>query len=285
MAPEELSMSDRSVASRRALLAAVGTSAAVLPVNAVSAPTAVVLGVRVVPATTGGRWNGWDRPALEAYAAVGVALERLTAHIERESSLVEDANWTLDAAPGIDPPTGLDGSDLLTAVGDALAGRDARSADTAHLLLAREPFNPTLGYGTARAHVARGDDGTVTVANLGATERWDGRAVTRNMAIHEVLHTLVDDEAVNGVVEGDCDHDLGSVTRVDAGVREVTPFATAYAGAAEPGSETTWHGSGCGDHERFYRHDGITEEWRHTTELSPGTLAAVRDFAERRLRS
>ncbi len=276
-------MTRRSVASRRAMLAAVGTSASALAVGTASAPTTATLRVRVVPAATGDRWNGWDRPAIEAYAAVGVALERLAAHIERESPTVDDADWTLDAEPGIDPPTGLDGSDLLTAFGSLLADRDARSADTAHLLLAREPFNPDLGYGTARADIARGDDGTVTICNLGATERWDGRAVTRNIAIHEVLHTLVDDEAVSGVVGGSCDHDLGSVTRVDAGVREVTPFATAYAGAAEPGSETTWHGSGCGDHDRFYRHDGITEAWRHTTELSAGTLDAVRDFAERRL--
>ncbi|WP_238477668.1 hypothetical protein [Natranaeroarchaeum sulfidigenes] len=276
-------MTRSPVTGRRAMLAAVGTSASALAVGTASAPATATLRVRVVPAATGDRWNGWDRPALEAYAAIGVALERLTAHIERESKTIDDADWSLDAEPGVDPPTGLDGSDLLTAFGDLLDDREARSANTAHLLLAREPFNPDLGYGTARADVTRGGDGTVTIANLGATERWDGRDVTRNIAIHEVLHTLVDDEAVGAVVEGSCDHDLGSVTRVDEDVSEVTPFATAYAGAAEPGSETSWHGTGCGDHDRFYRHDGITEEWRHTTELSAGTLGAVRDFAERRL--
>lgn len=275
-------MADRRATSRRAMLATVATCVTGVAVGTASAPSSVTLRVRVVPATTGDRWNGWNRPAIEAYAAVGVAMERLAAHIERTSS-VDDADWELAAESGIDPPTGLDGSDLLTAFGERLADRGRRKPDTAHLFLAREPFNPDLGYGTARADVTRGDDGTVTICNLGATERWDGRAVTRNIAIHEVLHTLVDDEAVSGVVESSCDHDLGSVTRLEEDVSEVTPFATAYAGAAEPGSETTWHGSGCANHEQFYRHDGITEEWRHTTKLSQGTLDAVRDFAERRL--
>lgn len=103
------------------------------------------------------------------------------------------------------------------------------------------------------------------------------------MAIHEVVHTFVDGEAVRTVVEGTCDHDLGSVVRVGDGVREVSPLATAYAGADEPGSETTWHGSGCGDHARLYRHDGIRREWRHTTDLSPGTLDAASAYAVRRL--
>lgn len=138
--------------SRRAVLAAIAGAGTV---GAASAPATVTFRVRVVPATSpGDRWTGWDRPALEAFAAVGVALERFAAHVERTVPGVEDADWELDALPGIALPTDLDGADLLRAFGTALADRASRRPGTVHLLLAREPFNPALGYGTASGHVS-----------------------------------------------------------------------------------------------------------------------------------
>lgn len=278
-------MSDRGTegVSRRTLLATVATTGLVPVVGTARTDAVATVRVRVTPTTTGSdRWRGWSLPATMAYGAVGDSLSQIAGYAEANSSLLDGVDWEIDAASGVDLPTGLDADALLTAFRDAVVER--ADAGIVHLLLCAEPLNYELGYGRARSTVGSG--GAFALCNVGATERWDGRAVTRNMAIHETVHTLVDDEAVASVVESTCDHDLGSARRLDDGVRVVSPLATAYAGETVPGSETAWHGRGCGDHDRFYRHDGVVGDdgWHHTTALSEGTLAAVTDYLERQSR-
>ncbi|WP_290811646.1 hypothetical protein, partial [Halovivax sp.] len=158
-----------------------------------------------------------------------------------------------------------------------------------HLLLWWGPLDYEIGYGRmlpGTSHAARnGDAGALTVANVGATEFWDDRSVTRNMAIHETLHAFCSSTIAASVVDSRCDHDLGAAVETEPGVRDVSPMATAYAGPARFGGGTRWHGRGCYDHDAFSRHDGTegVEEWRYTTSLSDATLEAVTRYAESHL--
>ena len=226
-------------------------------------------------------WSGWSLANVEAYGAVGDALERVAAHVERERDDVGSVAWRIEAAPGVSLPDGLDGESVLERFREIVRDRGAERGETCHLLLWSEPLNAEVGYGLADSNVA--DAGGYALANVGATERWDGRAVTRNMAIHETLHTFLSDDAVGSVIGTPCDHHLGSVRHVGDGVAEVTPMATAYAGREIPGSETSWSGGGCGDHDDFFRHDGLDDVrgWRHTTELSAATREAVAESVAR----
>lgn len=181
---------------------------------------------------------------------------------------------------------------VLEGFRDRLRERGALTGATCHLLLCWAPLNHRIGYGGTRSPNALvGDDsgGTtgdaLTVANVGATERWDSRAVTRNMAIHEVLHTFVSNAVAESVGGSRCDHDLGAAVRVDDGTMRVSPLATAYAGPDELGGGTRFHGTGCYDHDAFSRHDGLegVDEWTYTTEPSETTLEAATRYLERRV--
>ena len=172
---------------------------------------------------------------------------------------------------------------------DVVHERDLVTGRCCHLLLWWDGLNYDVGYGGTRSpnsHVARVDgEGSQTVANVGATEFWDSRAVTRNIAIHETLHTFLSSSIVETVIDSRCDHDLGTAVAVADGVREVSPMATAYAGPEGIGGGTRFHGTGCFDHDAFSRHDGIegVDRWRYTTELSDATLEAVTRYVERYL--
>lgn len=229
--------------------------------------------------------GGWDRAAAMAYDGVGDALEQIATHAE--SNGLESVDWQLEPGSGVDLPSFVNFETLADRFRAVVHERGAVTGETCHLLLWWGPFNYDVGYGGVgdpHYHVAAGDDeGAFAVANVGATERWDSRSVTTNVAIHEMLHTLVAPDVVREVGGGTCDHELGTARQVDENVMEVTPLATAYAGGA--GTGTTWPGSGCGDHDEFYRHDGLDgiERWRYTTTLSEGTLEATTLYLRRYL--
>ncbi|MFC7231661.1 hypothetical protein ACFQMM_09990 [Saliphagus sp. GCM10025308] len=204
-----------------------------------------------------------------------------TVHWRVEPRRQIDLAAALEAARADD---GFDASDPVAAMTDAAYGeleaRGELTGSCCHLLLPWRPFDRRLGYGTSPASYRRlwGESGdALTVANVGATETWDGRAVTTNIAVHEVLHTLLSPAADQAVVGVGCDHNLGAVRELEAGVREVSPMATAYAGAGTGTSDTRFSGTGCGHHADFYRHDGLegVEHWVHTTRLSEGVLEGV----------
>ncbi|ELY55908.1 hypothetical protein [Natronolimnohabitans innermongolicus] len=254
----------------------------------------------------GTHWTGVHEDALEA---VSDAVAQILSYA-RERSRFEDLEWQVERGESVRLPlsavsrptetvspsleTVLEGFRDRLAERNALAptSRDATATATCHLLLSWAPFNHRLGYGgtlspTARVGADGGDgDGStpdaLTVANVGATERWDSRPVTRNMAIHEVLHTLVSSDVAEDIGGTRCDHDLGTATRVDDATVRVSPIATAYAGPDEFGGGTRFHGTGCYDHEEFHRHDGLegVAEWEYTTELSDATLEATTRYLE-----
>lgn len=315
-----------SCCSRRAVLAAAaGTAAVVAPVGGskASGSSGSTLHVNVYTGPTplyarlhdglGGLMSDWTSVHAAATAAVEDALAQVASH-----AAATGRDW-LDVAVdrGGSIGTGMTARSPI----DALVSADRvydrfrdvvaeRRMDAAcHLLLWWGPFDYEIGYGrTVPGHgrVAPGDGlGGLTVANIGATEHWDGRPVTRNMAIHEVLHTYLSSAAVSSVVESECDHDLGRVVEIDSGVREVSPMTTAYAGeaggdgadwrAATAGlsdslsstseGDTRWRGRGCVDHGAIAHHDGTTavSSWTHTTTLSEETKEAVCRYAERSL--
>jgi len=231
------------------------------------------------------RWSGWSVPTLSAHGAVGDALDAVATYAEAERDGLDRVDWQLDAGAGVALQGGTDARTLVEGFRETIRERGAGGGDVCHLLLWSEPLNYEVGYGLATGYV--GDvDAAYAVVNVGATERWDGRGVTKNMAIHEALHPFLDDAAAETVIENDCSHNLGTVRRVGDGVAEVTPMATSYAGGQGLIGETTWPGSGCRDREAFYRHDGVDgiDRWRHTTELSAGTLEAASLYVERNLR-
>ncbi|MCU4753323.1 hypothetical protein OB919_15275 [Halobacteria archaeon AArc-curdl1] len=226
---------------------------------------------------------GWAPAHRRAALAVRDALETLADEAESRTDL-DAVHWRLEAGR----PVALDMSEregTLDGVTDAfdevLEDREVLTGSCCHLLLAWQPLNQQLGYGgTPSAHRRVGAGDALTVANIGATETWDNRRVTANMAIHEVVHTFLSRDSVEAVVDSRCDHDLGSVREVEPGVREVSPMATAYAGAGTDVTDTQFAGSGCGHHEAFYHHDGTddVERWLHTRELSEGTLEAASHY-------
>ncbi|WP_439027268.1 hypothetical protein [Haloarchaeobius sp. DT45] len=156
---------------------------------------------------------------------------------------------------------------------------DAYDPGACHLYLPNEPYNQSLGYGGANDNVD--DDGAIAFANVGATDTWDGLAVSENIAIHEWLHTVLSRDTTEAQVGSRCEHDLGAVVMRELGTVVVTPMATAYADDTVFGGETRWHGSGCYNHDSFSRHDGLElapRRWEHTWQLSEATLRAAANY-------
>lgn len=262
-----------------------------------------------------GMHRDWPRPYRDALAAVETTLERVLTYANRQSRLEglaltvergEPVRFPLADAPMSSEAVAPSLPTVLETFGEQLRKRDALAARTCHVLFCWSPLNYRVGYGgtlSPNAQVGSSGnadeagetsasdggtidpvDGALTVANLGATEIWDSRAVTRNMAIHEVLHTFLTDEAVGAVGGTACDHDLGAAVQVDdEHTRRVTPLATAYAGPDRIGGGTRFHGRGCYDHAEFHRHDGTdgVTNWTYTTEPSDATLEAVTRTLER----
>ncbi|GAA0663418.1 hypothetical protein [Natronoarchaeum mannanilyticum] len=250
-------------------------------------PPDAVLRVRTYPRLehSADRWSGWSIPTLSAHGAVGDALDAVATYAEAERDGLDRVDWQLEAGAGVALQGGTDAWTLAEQFRETVRERGRGEGDVCHLLLWSEPLNYEVGYGLALGY-AGDEDAAHAVVNVGATERWDGRGVTKNMAIHEALHPFIDDAATEAVIGDECSHNLGTVRRVGDGVAEVTPLATSYAGRSSPIGETTWPGSGCRDLEAFYRHDGLdgVDRWRHTTELSAGTLEAASLYVERELR-
>ncbi|OVE85233.1 hypothetical protein B2G88_11325 [Natronolimnobius baerhuensis] len=260
-----------------------------------------------------GMRSDWPEPYRDAMAAVEESLDRVLEYANAESRL-EGLEISLERGapvrfPLSDAPLSSEAvvpslSTVLANFREQVRERNALSARTSHVLFCWSPLNFRVGYGgtlTPNAELGSragdGDnednsadrdehvDGALTVANLGATEIWDSRPITRNMAIHETLHTFLSPEVADEVGGSPCDHDLGTAVRTgeDGRTMEVTPMATAYAGPDELGGGTRFHGRGCHDHGEFHRHDGLenVDEWTYTTEPSQATLEAVTRYLER----
>ncbi|SNZ12549.1 hypothetical protein SAMN06269185_1801 [Natronoarchaeum philippinense] len=299
-----MSGDDGRFVGRREVLAALGAAALaptadeVLGLSGASAPSPehapmttgeadATLRVRTYPrlASAADRWSGWSLATLAAHGAVGDALDAVATYAQSERDGLSAVDWKLEAGAGVSLPPGLDAPTLIERFAETVRERDPDAEHACHLLLWSEPLNFRIGYGYTRSDVAAAAEGAYTIANVGATERWDGRAVTKNMAIHETLHAFLTGEDAEAVIGHSCEHNLGAVRHVGDGIAEVTPMATAYAGRSTPMDETTWSGRGCRDPDAFYRHDGVdgVDEWRHTTELSEGTLDAAARYVEHQL--
>lgn len=242
----------------------------------------------------------WPAPLRDAAAAIDAAFDQVLAYA-RERDRLETLEVRVErGAPIRVPPSAMPLSPdavlpsletRLDLFRERLRKRSALTGRTCHVLLDWSPLNYRVGYGGTLAPnslTGAADDGSggdaQTVANVGATEVWDSRSVTRNMAIHETLHTFLSDDIVREIGEARCDHELGTAVRTDANTLEVSPIATAYAGPDRIGGGTRFHGTGCYDHDRFARHDGTDgiENWTYTTELSEATCEGVTRFLERR---
>jgi len=228
---------------------------------------------------------GWTEPMRAAARAVATGLDELAGGVARH--LDRPVRAVVERGPTA-PRAALDyGSQdaLLDSLRGWLDDADAPEGPVAHLLLAAAPLNASLGYGGTATHVAADRLGGRTVVNVGATERFDDRAVTRAMAVHETLHTLVLPPDAAAVNDSRCEHDLGAVARLRLGEVVVTPLATAYA-ASGPG-ETAFHGSGCYDHDAFSVHDAALPDdqlrWHHTVTPSPATKRGVARYVDRSL--
>ncbi|MFC6716140.1 hypothetical protein ACFQGT_12590 [Natrialbaceae archaeon GCM10025810] len=293
--------------TRRELLAAVGGAAAVSRIGDVDAqPTegGATLRVRVHPGSVppSVRFRSaadeirgdWPEPYRAAAEAVEDALGQLADYVAEHTGFATPSVAVERGEPVSVPPAErprsseavLPGPDtVLEAVRRRVDERedagDADSGATAHLHLCWAPLNYRLGYGVARGVIGDGADApALAVANVGATERWDGRPITRNMAIHEVFHTFLTERAVRSVGGSRCDHDLGRAVRTDDGALRVSPMATAYAGPDRFGVGTRWHGTGCYDHDEIHRHGDSggpddVDDFEYATDLSDATLDAV----------
>lgn len=313
--PSPLTAATASAASvsRREVLAAVGGAAGVATVSRARGaerpvgdaalhvrvyPTSIPLRVRLQAGVAGLRGD-WTTPHQEALEAVDGALEQVLEYA-RERSRLEDAEVHVErGAPvslplsTVQRPSGVVVPSLETVLDgfqERLRERDALTGSTCHLLACWAPLNYRVGYGgtlSPNARVGIETGGTsgdaLTVANLGATELWDSRAVTANMAIHETLHTFVSSDVAESVVGSGCNHHLGTAVRTDEETLRISPMASAYAGRAEFGAGTRFHGTGCADHDQFARHDGLegVENWEYTTTLSDATCEAVTRHLER----
>ncbi|NUB90358.1 hypothetical protein HT576_04810 [Haloterrigena sp. SYSU A121-1] len=300
------------VVSRREVLAAVGGAAGVLwsradartVADAAETPFRIrvysgplPLRLRLPHAVAGS--GDWPPALRDATAAVEDAVAQVLDYA-RERSRLESLEITVERAGSIRHSRSAvqrPSDAVLPSLETVLDGfhrrlreRDALTGSTCHLLLRWEPLNYRIGYGgtlSPNAHVgddAHGSPGdALTVANVGASEVWDSRAVTRNMAIHETLHTFLSSDVAEAVGDSPCDHDLGEAIRTDDETLRVSPMASAYAGRDEIGSGTRFHGTGCYDHEAFHRHDGAdgVENWTYTTDLSEATLEGVTRYLER----
>ncbi|MFD1565424.1 hypothetical protein ACFR99_17955 [Haloarchaeobius amylolyticus] len=306
----------RHVSRREALrdtVAAVGGAALVSPAGA-SKTTAVdhggdaVVRVRVHPGAVplqARLWYGsgldavrrdWPAPFRDALAAVEAAFEQVVAYA-REQSRLESLEIAVERGRPIrfPPSTSLSPDAVLPSLEgllerfrERLRAHDALAGDTSHVLLHWSPLNYRVGYGgtlSPRSLIGAGDDGDAqTVVNVGATERWDSRAVTRNMAIHETIHTFLSESVVEEVGGTRCEHDLGTAIRTDTNTLEISPIATAYASPDRIGAGTRFQGTGCYDHDLFSRHDGTddVDTWTYTTTLSDATCEAIMRHLERR---
>ncbi|ELZ02930.1 hypothetical protein C482_04706 [Natrialba chahannaoensis JCM 10990] len=261
-----------------------------------------------------GMSDDWPTPFQDAFAAVEDAMDQIQAYaadrsLISDSTSVSEPELTVRVERGppvrfpllsVSQPTDLafpSLSAVLDAFRDQLHDRGALGGPTCHLLLCWSPFNYQVGYGGTispndliDSAGSDADDpdavaGAQTVANIGATEVWDSRAVSRNIAIHEVLHTFLSPDIVADVGDTRCDHNLGTATRtgLEGRTLQVSPMATAYAGPDEFGGGTRFHGTGCYDHDEFARHDGYevndtepaVDRFEYTTELSEATLEAA----------
>ncbi|WP_267640564.1 hypothetical protein [Haloarchaeobius amylolyticus] len=273
--------------TRRAVLAALGLGTVGRPGRPATArerspsPDPVRLAVQVHP---DGRL-GWSDLTRAVAGAVRTGVEQVAYRLEHGHDVPVEISVTRGAPI---PETAVATSSyqqLFADVEEWLRDEDAYDPGACHLYLPDEPFNQALGYGGANGNVT--GDGAVAFANVGATNTWDGRAVSENIAVHEWLHTVVDGDAVEAQVGSRCEHDLGAVVMRELGTVLVTPLATAYADDTVYGGETRWHGSGCYNHGSFSRHDGLElrpRRWEHTWQLSEATLRATSRFVRTHLR-
>ncbi|MFQ3293168.1 MAG: hypothetical protein ACI9PP_000400 [Halobacteriales archaeon] len=262
---------------RRALLAATAGALSAgerLQVDRVGASSGIQLGIRVYPDER----LGWAATARDVHRHLGRSVEELQ-RIARDR-LDRPVDFHLERGPVVprEPLDFEDGRALWRSFRDWLEEADAPEGQVSHLFLARAPFAPDLGYGIAFGQVLDDDPlGAQAIANVGATETWDDRTVTRNMAIHEVFHTLIRDRDARTVNGSPCEHDLGAVVGETPDRVFVTPLATSYAGESG-GEETTWHGTGCYHHERFAQYDvhpDLETDWYHTWVPSAATCEAI----------
>ncbi|SEW24167.1 hypothetical protein [Natrinema salifodinae] len=243
--------------------------------------------------------GAWPDPLADAMAAVENALEQVLTYA-RERGRLEALEIRVERGdqirfPAMEMPLSSEAvlpslETLLGRFRERLRARDALTGRTSHVLLHWSPLNYRVGYGgTLSPHSLVGDesdgsDGDAqTVANVGATEVWDSRAVTRNVAIHETIHTFLADDVVAEIGDAVCDHELGTAVRTDDDTLRISPIATAYAGPDRLGGGTRFQGTGCYDRERFVRHDGVDgiKNWTYTTELSEATREGVARTLER----
>ncbi|WP_081661653.1 hypothetical protein [Halopiger djelfimassiliensis] len=303
--------------TRREVLAAVGGAGLTSAVGAQNAATVHTdaaehgdVRVRVYPGVVplhARVWYGtddlrgvWPEPLAAAANAIEDAFDQVLAYA-REHGRLADLELYIERGDRIRfPPTETPFSSeavlpsletVLERFRDRLRARDALDGRTCHVLLDWSPLNYRVGYGgtlSPHATVGTEHDGTSgdaqAVANVGATEVWDSRAVTRNMVIHETLHTFLEADVVTAIDDAVCDHELGAAVSNGDGTLRVSPMATAYAGPDRIGGGTRFHGTGCGDRSRFYRHDGLEgiDEWTYTTGLSDATCEGVTRTLERR---
>ncbi|UTF54366.1 hypothetical protein [Natronosalvus rutilus] len=298
------------ITTRREVLAALG-GAAVFSSTTETTTTSVTEGpvhLRVYPGalpTTGwarygwqGVSSGWPPPYEDALEAIRDAFDQVTAYAADQGRLQDveviverGGQVDLSLASGSSPRDAVAPTQqgVLDAFSEVLEQRGAVTGRCSHLLCWWGPVHYAIGYGGTRQpnrHVdAVEDEDAQVIANLGATETWDSRDVTKNIAIHEAFHTFLTGDVVETVIDSRCEHDLGTAVRVDEDTLEVSPMATAYAGPDEVGGGTRFHGTACYDHDSFYRHDGYdgVENWRYTTSVSEATLEAVTTYVERYL--
>lgn len=231
---------------------------------------------------------GWSAPTLAARDAVRTGLRQVRDHAAGTDGPVRVA---VDRGPVV-PNRALDTSTqdaLLASFRAWLAAERDPAGPTCHLLCTDAPLNTTLGYGGVDGHVTGGDaPGAAGHVNVGATEAWDGRRFTENMAVHEALHTFLTPWDAAAVNDSRCEHDLGAVVAESPTRLLVTPMASSYADDTGVGGESRFHGSGCYDHASFARHEQQVADdeatWYHTWVLSRATRQAVARYVDRRLR-
>ncbi|GAB3677690.1 hypothetical protein [Halopiger thermotolerans] len=312
-----------------ASLGGAGAASAIAPRATSAAANPRRVRVRVYPgpvplhgwahAGVAGMHRDWPLPFRDGFAAIDGAIERLLAYARQRSRLenleidVERGSRVRYPLSAVDGPGEVVAPSLPTVLEtfrEQLRRRDALEELTTHVLFCWSPFNYRVGYGgtlSPNARIgSRADeadeaastdgartpvDGALAVANLGATELWDSRAVTQNMAIHETLHTFLTPEDADAVNGSPCDHDLGAAVRSDDGdgrrVR-VTPMATAYAGPDRiriADGAARFPGRGCATHERFARHDGLegVDRYEYAPAPTDATLEAATRYLERTL--
>ncbi|WP_247730884.1 hypothetical protein [Halovivax limisalsi] len=283
-------------------------AAATLSVRLYAGPTPVYGRLRDGPGALGSDWTS-------AHEAAATAIEAALGEIKAYASDTgrEWLDVAVDRGSSVGPPfavpSPLDAVVPAERLYDRFRGavESAGDADApvCHLLLWWGPFDYQLGYGRVlpdAAPVGMGDQrSSFAVVNVGATEGWDGRAVTKNMAIHEALHAFLSEPDAEAVAGAPCEHALGSVAAPEPDVRVVSPMATAYAGRSEridplrrlggglagtaPG-DTRWPGRGCVERRpaRAEPESDGAVAWRHETALSAATTAAVCRYADRVLR-